>query len=205
MFFQIKPKKEWDERKDDPTEYDHLSETIFVRGDYDINKDVHEKIHAYLDSIHFEDNYNPPLVEYPFNEVERFAYTWQFVYLLETRRIKSVADIKEIMPWKFVRFGEDWAKKYYKNAQVKSSPSSLFHGGGRFESYAELELEKAFREIVDEAKQKCQPAPTFSKRTNNIKKSLPRKADTNIQGCIIAVIIIAIIIVIAIIYSLVIC
>ena len=47
-------------KKEDPTEYDISKDTIRVRSTYDIDNDpegwiVHERIHAYLASIKFED------------------------------------------------------------------------------------------------------------------------------------------------------
>lgn len=146
-------------RKKDPTEYDESTDTIFVRSTYDIENDpegwiVHEQIHAYLASIKFEDNNK----SYPFNDVERHAFTWQFVYLLETGRVKTIEDVEFFMPWKFERYGADWANDYFNRAQVKvrnsnpNMPPNIIHGGGRFESCAEQQLEGIFRAIVDDAK-----------------------------------------------------
>lgn len=163
--YVIEHLNDWDPKKKDPTFYDAESKKIFVRNDYGIDEDVygwivHEKVHLYLDSIHFEDNYNPPLIEYPFNEIERHAYTWQFVFLLETMRVRCLDDIKKIMPWKFERYGDEWAKKYFNLANLKmidddpNIPPTMIHGGGRLESNAELLLEEVFRDIVEEAKAK---------------------------------------------------
>lgn len=160
---QICPSDIWE--KDAPAEYDVNTNTIYFRLGYDPNSDcdgwiVHEMIRAYLASINFEDNYNPPIVEYPFNDIERYAFTWQFVYLLEIQRIHFVGDIKNVMPWEFDRFGEHWAKKYFNVAKEKvrnddeDIPPSSIHGGGRFDSSVDLQLEEKFREIVNNAKKK---------------------------------------------------
>jgi hypothetical protein len=152
----------WDIRKQDPTFYDNELKTIFVRPDYSKDEDsygwiVHEKIHAYLASINFKDNYNPPLVEYPYNEVERYAFTWQFVFLLETKKIRSIDDIERIMLWKFDRFGDEWANKYFKDAQTYARdcdpsrpPSTIVLSG----SSLDQQLEDVFRNIVNDAKRK---------------------------------------------------
>lgn len=165
---------EWFSQKEDPTCYDSENDIIYVRSDYDEKTDpygwiVHEKIHAYLFSIKFEDNLKPPLVKYPFNESERYAFTWQFVYLLETKQIQSLDNIKLIMPWKFEWHGNEWAKKYFNEAKIKARSDYydtplMIHLS---ESNYERQLEDAFRKIVDDAK-------TFFKKA----KSNPQITDT---------------------------
>lgn len=156
---------DWDPQKNDPTTFCPESKTILVRSDYDVQSDphgwiVHEKIHAYLASINFKDNYNVPLVVYPNNDAERYAYTWQFVYLLEIGRINGLEGIRQIMPWKFKRYGDEWAKRYFYTAQIKSRnddpdlPPTMIHQGGRLDSSFDLQLEEKFRKLVEEAKAK---------------------------------------------------
>lgn len=202
----------WDSRKLDPTFYDIDSKKIYVRPDYDIANDpdgwiVHERIHAYLASIHFEDNYNPPLVVYPFNDVEKYAYTWQFVYLLETGRIESISDIKTFMPWKFYRYGEAWANDYFQRALIKvrnedpKMPPAMIHGGGRLESNAELQLEEKFREIVDDAKRRI--LPILSSNVEQKKQTSVKQNDGYRKGCVTTLIATAILIIaIAVYYTL---
>ena len=188
-------------KKEDPTEYDESTDTIFVRSTYDIENDpegwlVHERIHAYLASIKFEDNYNPPLIEYPFNNVERHAYTWQFVYLLETSRVKSIDNIEFFMPWKFERYGDEWANDYFNKALAKvrnddpDMPPNIIHGGGRFESCAEQQLEEIFREIVDDAKRK-NSLKSFSTVEENSQASV-KQNDSSGKGCIVVIVLIVI-------------
>ncbi|MBR5412096.1 MAG: hypothetical protein IK114_03505 [Fibrobacter sp.] len=188
-------------KKLDPTEYDVKTDSINVRSNYDVQKDpdgwiVHEKIHAYLASVHFEDNYNPPLVEYPFNDVERYAFTWQFVFLLETKRIDSISDIEKIMPWKFEKFGDKWANLYFQLAReryINDDPSShpkMIIQGGAMHPWKDIQLEEMFREIVDNAKQ------NFSLiNLDEDRKSALKENDTSDKGCIKIAIIIAIILI----------
>ena len=184
-------------KKEDPTEYDGLADTIFVRSTYDIENDpegwlVHERIHAYLASINFEDNDK----SYPFNNVERHAYTWQFVYLLELGWVKTINDIERFMPWKFKRYGEEWANDYFNRAQAKirndnpNIPPNMIHGGGKFESCAELQLEEIFREIVDDAKRKI--SPKSSSRVDEKSQTSVEQNNTNGKGCIAAIVVVAI-------------
>lgn len=199
-------------KKEDPTEYDESTDTIFVRSTYDIENDpegwlVHERIHAYLASIKFEDNYNPPLIEYPFNNVERHAYTWQFVYLLETSKVKSIGEVELIMPWKFDRYGEAWANDYFKRALIKvrnedpKMPPTMIHGGGRLESNAELQLEEKFREIVDDAKRRI--LPTLSSNVEQKRQTSVKQHDDYRKGCVTTLIATAILIIaIAVYYTL---
>ena len=191
-------------KKEDPTEYDKLTDTISVRSTYDIENDpegwiVHERIRAYLTSIKFEDDNK----SYPFNDVERHAFTWQFVYLLETGRVKTVDGIELFMPWKFERYGEKWANDYFNRALAKvrnddpDMPPNMIRGGGRFESCAELQLEENFRAIVDDAKL-------------NIPQTVDENGQTSVtqneskgKGCIVAVVaVVIIIILIAVCYTL---
>ena len=200
---QILPSDIWE--KEAPAEYDKNTNTIFFRLGYDPDKDcdgwiVHEMIHAHLASINFEDNYNPPIVEYPFNDIERYAFTWQFVYLLEIQRIHFVGDIKNVMPWEFDRFGEHWAKKYFNVAKEKvrnddeDIPPSSIHGGGRFDSSIDLQLEEKFREIVDNAKKKFLANNSLQSNTDLKQHDKTIAIQTGL-GCIWAAIIIATVII----------
>ena len=156
----------WDVEKQDPAFFDKEMETIFVRPDYDIDEDiggwiVREQIHAYLDSIHFEDNYNPPLVVCPYNDVEKYACIWQFVYLLEIKRIHSLESLRRVMPWKFQLYGDKWARKYLKEAYLLANlnddptmPPNMIVQGGPTQSWEDANLENHFRKIVDDAKKK---------------------------------------------------
>lgn len=184
-------------KKEDPTEYDISKDTIRVRSTYDIDNDpegwiVHERIHAYLASIKFEDNNKT----YPFNDVERHAFTWQFVYLLETGRVKSIDNIEFFMPWKFERYGDEWANDYFSRALAKvrnddpDMPPNIIHGGGRFESCAELQLEEIFREIVDDAKRK-NSLKSFSTVEESSRASV-KQNDSSGKGCIVVIVLIVI-------------
>ena len=183
-------------KKEDPTEYDISKDKIRVRSTYDIDNDpegwiVHERIHAYLASIKFEDNNKT----YPFNDVERHAFTWQFVYLLETGRVKSIDNIEFFMPWKFERYGDEWANDYFNKALAKvrnddpDMPPNMIHGGGRFESCAELQLEENFRAIVDDAKLNIPQTVD-----ENGQKSVPQN-ESNGKGCTTAFVVISILII----------
>ena len=184
-------------KKEDPTEYDISKDSVRVRSTYDIENDpegwiVHERIHAYLASIKFEDNDKT----YPFNDVERHAFTWQFVYLLETSRVKSIDNIEFFMPWKFERYGDEWANDYFNKALAKvrnddpDMPPNLIHGGGRFESCAELQLEENFRAIVDDAKRK-NSLKSFSTVEENSRASV-KQNDSSGKGCIGVIVLIVI-------------
>jgi len=182
--------------KEDPTEYDISKDVIRVRSTYDIDNDpegwiVHERIHAYLASIKFEDNNKT----YPFNDVERHAFTWQFVYLLETGRVKSIDNIEFFMPWKFERYGDEWANDYFSRALAKvrnddpDMPPNIIHGGGRFESCAEQQLEEKFRAIVDDAELNI-----LQTAGENGQASVTQK-ESNGMGCMKAFVVIAILII----------
>lgn len=128
---KIEVSNSWDAQKQDPTEFDAELNVIRVRGDYDADLDlcgwiVHEKVHAYLASINYQDDYNPPVIQYPFNSVERMAYTWQFIYLIKANLALCLGDIKKMMPWKFERFGNKWAEEYWENALGKGTESAPF-------------------------------------------------------------------------------
>lgn len=152
--------------KQDPTEFDAKSNTIRVRSNYDVELDscgwlVHERIRALLHDAGFVDDYNPPLIQYPDNAVERMAYTWQFVYLIESRLVKNLNDIKQMMPWKFERYGDEWAKKYWSYAKTIAKdddpdmpPSMMYEGGRLNPPWGEQRYEESFRCIVEEAKAK---------------------------------------------------
>jgi len=185
--------------KEDPTEYDISKDVIRVRSTYDIENDpegwiVHERIHSYLASINFNDNYNPPLIEYPLNDVERHAFTWQFVYLLETGRIKTLEDVELFMPWKFERYGEKWANDYFNRAQAKmrnddpNMPPNMIHGGGWLEPCSELQLEEVFREIVDDAKRNN--SLKSSSTANENRQISVKQNDSSGKGCIAAIVVI---------------
>jgi hypothetical protein len=79
---QIIPVTSWQRGKVDPTEYDATTDTIRVRGDYDVNNDpagwmVHEKVHATLAAAGQQNNSG----NYPDNPIEERAYKTQFNYL----------------------------------------------------------------------------------------------------------------------------
>jgi hypothetical protein len=79
---QVIPVTSWQRGKIDPTEYDITTDTIRVRGDYDVNNDpagwmVHEKVHATLAAAGQQNNSG----NYPDNPIEERAYKTQFNYL----------------------------------------------------------------------------------------------------------------------------
>lgn len=88
-------KGDWPAGKLDPTEYDDASQTIRVSSDYDYISDPtgwmrHEVQHHKLIVCNFRDDE----YEYPYNAVEKQAYTEQFKYL----RSKGVDNWLQLMP-----------------------------------------------------------------------------------------------------------
>ena len=109
----IVKKVDWPEGKDDLTEFDAESNVVRVRSDYDYKKDPfnnmkHELIHYLLHKKGFKDDGE----EYPTNNTEEKAYTYQFK-AFKKQGIKNLEDIIDKIG---KRHHMETLKKYWNNA-----------------------------------------------------------------------------------------
>lgn len=110
--FVIIPKEKWQEGKNDPTEYDSADRVVRVRSDYDYKKDPlnwmkHELIHYLLHKKGSKDDGK----EYPTNNTERVAYTYQFKKFKQ-QGIKKFEDLPNLGK----NHHEKILKKYWEDA-----------------------------------------------------------------------------------------
>jgi len=110
--FVIIPKEKWQEGKNDPTEFSADENVVRVRSDYDYKKDPlnwmkHELIHYLLHKKGVKDDKK----EYPTNNIERVAYTYQFAKF-KRQGIKKFEDLPDLGK----KHHEKILKKYWEDA-----------------------------------------------------------------------------------------
>lgn len=116
----------WGSKKD-PTEYDYPTQTIRIREDYFKQmgrKDplshhwmFHEFAHYLLVEKYGKDYITSTTGMYPDNRIERFAFAYQFYYLMETRTCNTLDDLFSKDP--FFRHKKLYARTlehYWNNA-----------------------------------------------------------------------------------------
>ena len=108
----IVKKEDWPEGKNDPTEFDSDDNVVRIRSDYDYKKDPlnwmkHELIHYLLYKKGSKDDGK----EYPTNNTERVAYTYQFKKF-KRQGIKKFEDLPDLGK----KQHEKILKKYWEDA-----------------------------------------------------------------------------------------
>ena len=89
--------------KHDPTEYDYSSKTIRIRRDYFTKMRRHEPLSHHWIYHEFAHHmmcrvYGMEYIEknsdrYPDNKIERFAFAYQFYYLMESRTCNTINEL----------------------------------------------------------------------------------------------------------------
>lgn len=110
----IIPKKDWQQGKKDPTEFDADHDVVRIRGDYDYKKDPtgwmrHEMMHH---KLHHTKGWKDDGKEYPYNSTEVQAYTNQFKHLKK----KGYKSFKDVPGFDKSSEYDNILNKYWQNA-----------------------------------------------------------------------------------------
>ena len=117
---------QWGNKKD-PVEYDYTSKTIRIREDYfrqmsKFNPITHHWIHHEFAHHMLAEKYGKDYIikhssNYPDNYIERFAYAYQFYYLMETKTCRTFEELCSMDPFfKHKKIYGSWLNYYWNNA-----------------------------------------------------------------------------------------
>jgi hypothetical protein len=117
--------KDWGHKKD-PTEYDYVTKTIRIREDYkkqmSRNPLTHHWIHHEFAHHMVANKLGKQYIidhsaNYPDNAIERFAYAYQFYYLMETKSCGTFNDLCNFDPFfRHKKLYQQTLNYYWNNA-----------------------------------------------------------------------------------------
>ena len=115
--------------KHDPTEYDYETRTIRIRQDYFIQMNKtdplthhwmhHEFAHHMVSRVFGKEYILETKGMYPDDRIERFAFAYQFYYLMETRTCSTINELYEKDPFfRHKKIYNPTLSHYWNNANI---------------------------------------------------------------------------------------